>query len=197
MRGFPNLSLSLSPSPMASTVPLSPSPVPHLHTLWRRTHFLKPLKNPNFLLLSQKPHSLSSSYTFPQNLRLPSMAASVATHLQPLLDSTDDNLVEDLEDLMKLQKPANGFRPIEPGESVRRNFVCDPEDSFAENVEDLMKLQHPSDGFRQIEPRDSIKRVFIRDPPWITSLFMKNLYNRSRREAKMEFQEVDKRRYCS
>lgn len=128
------------------------------------------------------------------------MALSVATHsqLQPLLDSADDNLVEDF---MVLQKNPNGFRQIEMGESIKRDFIRDPplvdssEDNLVESFEDLMKLQEPPNGFRRNEAGESIRQVFIRDPPWITSRFVNNLYNRSRRGAKTEFQEVDRRRF--
>lgn len=42
------------------------------------------------------------------------------------LDSTNDNLVENIEDLMKLGKSPNGFHQIEPRESIRRVLIHDP-----------------------------------------------------------------------
>ncbi|XP_028056084.1 DNA-directed RNA polymerase 3, chloroplastic-like [Camellia sinensis] len=69
------------------------------------------------------------------------------------------------------------------------------DESFVQNLEDLANLPTIANGFHQIAPRESIRRVFIQDPPWITSLFMKNLYNRTKQEVKSEFQEVDRKRY--
>ncbi|XP_047316621.1 DNA-directed RNA polymerase 3, chloroplastic [Impatiens glandulifera] len=162
---------------MASTVSFSPSPRAQFQPSWIKRNTkptLKPPKNLNFLFIStsnfpdftQHPSICSS---FPHNLRLPSLNTSISVHAPPLSDSTEDNIVEDLEDLSNLQTIVNGFNQADPKE--------------------FYKLS--PNGVNQIGTNESIRRVFIQDPPWITSLFMNNLYKR----AKTEAQEGDKKRY--
>ncbi|XP_052199386.1 DNA-directed RNA polymerase 3B, chloroplastic [Diospyros lotus] len=158
---------------MASIASLSPSPRAQLHTSWG-SKSLKPkrkslISGPNCQKLSQNlpiassssssstSSSSSSSSSFPHNLRLPSLNPLVSTHLHPLPDSTEEGLLENLEELTNLQPSPNGFH--------------------------------------QIHPRESIRRVFIQDPPWITSLFVKNLYKRVKHGLNSEFREVDRRKY--
>ncbi|PON70429.1 DNA-directed RNA polymerase, phage-type [Parasponia andersonii] len=144
---------------MASTASyLSPQPQISNST-WRKPPKLnqRSLKNLHFLFGSSsnspfKP-SLSSSTPFPLSLKCP----SDPIQFNPILDSVQDNLVENLENSMNFQIPINEFG--------------------------------------HILPRDSPPRIFIQDPPWITSLFLKGIFKKTQREVRLEFKEVERRRY--
>lgn len=58
-----------------------------------------------------------------------------------------------------------------------------------------MNLEIPIDGIRRVLPQESPPRIFIQDPPWIASLFLKGIYKRTQRELKLEFKEIERRKY--
>ena len=58
-----------------------------------------------------------------------------------------------------------------------------------------MNLQIPISEIHQITRGESSKRIFIQDPPWIASLFLKGLYKCVQKEVKLEFMEIEKRKY--
>lgn len=58
-----------------------------------------------------------------------------------------------------------------------------------------MNLQIPIDEIRHVLPQESPSRIFIQDPPWIASLFLKGIYKRTQRELKLEFKEIERRKY--
>ncbi|KAK6942325.1 DNA-directed RNA polymerase, N-terminal [Dillenia turbinata] len=64
-------------------------------------------------------------------------------------------------------------------------------ENYVETLEDSMSLKQNDDNYRQI------RRIFIQDPPWISSLFMKNLYDKRKRELNLGFgfREVEKKKY--
>ncbi|GAV88805.1 RNA_pol domain-containing protein [Cephalotus follicularis] len=45
------------------------------------------------------------------------------------------------------------------------------------------------------EESQSPTRIFIQDPPWISSLFLKGLYKRTLQRVKLEYKEIEKRKY--
>ncbi|WCJ30146.1 DNA-directed RNA polymerase 3 chloroplastic [Euphorbia peplus] len=57
-----------------------------------------------------------------------------------------------------------------------------------QKLENLIKLNLP-------DTENTQKRVFIQDPPWISALFFKGLYKITNREVKLEFKDIEKRRY--
>lgn len=44
-------------------------------------------------------------------------------------------------------------------------------------------------------PPQTTERIFLQDPPWINSLFMRNLYNRTKQRVKIEFKEIERKKY--
>lgn len=61
----------------------------------------------------------------------------------------------------------------------------------------MSNLQVIPDGFPKNLSVEETKRISIQDPPWISSIFMKSLLfrSRSRSGVKIEFQEMESRRY--
>ncbi|XP_062158881.1 DNA-directed RNA polymerase 3B, chloroplastic isoform X2 [Alnus glutinosa] len=68
-------------------------------------------------------------------------------------------------------------------------------DNLVENLENSMNSHIPINEIRQVTPLESCPRIFIQEPPWIASLFLKGLYKRSNQEVKLEFKEMEKRKY--
>ncbi|CAA0821104.1 DNA-directed RNA polymerase 3- chloroplastic [Striga hermonthica] len=153
---------------MASTVPFSPSPIAQLRQAKANSsnyHPWKTHKNPIFIHMSG-PEIPSYS----QIPRRPSSSFPQTLKL-PSLHSPD---------------------PILPP------TVSDPtDDNFAENPHKLFTLQLIPNGYRLNPAVQSDGRIFIQDPPWISSLFDKSLLfrNRSRSGVKIEFQEMERRKY--
>ncbi|CAI9098734.1 OLC1v1035430C3 [Oldenlandia corymbosa var. corymbosa] len=71
------------------------------------------------------------------------------------------------------------------------------DDNFTENLQELGNLQTIPKGISQVLTKESKDRVFIRDPPWISALFMKNFYYRSKIKEgfRLEYQEIERRKY--
>ncbi|CAL5376392.1 unnamed protein product [Camellia sinensis] len=156
-----------TPANLASTASFAPSPRAQLHTSWRPKN-LKPNQNP-----PKPPNFLfilnPNTPNFSQKPSFSSSSSFPHSLKLPCLNTSVSTHLHPLSD--------------------------STDESFVQNLEDLANLPTIANGFHQIAPRESIRRVFIQDPPWITSLFMKNLYNRTKQEVKSEFQEVDRKRY--
>ncbi|XP_048228185.1 DNA-directed RNA polymerase 3, chloroplastic [Ricinus communis] len=64
-----------------------------------------------------------------------------------------------------------------------------------QKLETLIKLDLPTNHNHQVLPEESSRRVFIQDPPWISALFLKGLYKIPNKEVKLEFKDIEKRKY--
>ncbi|XP_050213879.1 DNA-directed RNA polymerase 3, chloroplastic [Mercurialis annua] len=62
-------------------------------------------------------------------------------------------------------------------------------------LESLINLELPTNHNHQILHQESPKRVFIEDPPWISALFFKSLYKVANKEVKLEFKDIEKKKY--
>ncbi|XP_039071810.1 DNA-directed RNA polymerase 3, chloroplastic-like isoform X1 [Hibiscus syriacus] len=78
-----------------------------------------------------------------------------------------------------------GFHPLY--DSIHDNFV--------ENIENPSNFLLPIAHSRQILSPDSAPRIFIQDPPWISALFLKGLYKMTNQTVKIEYKEIEKRKY--
>lgn len=67
-------------------------------------------------------------------------------------------------------------------------------DNLVENLEQTINLQRMTNGVHQIVPQESSERIFIQDPPWIRSLLLKGLYQRSG-GMKLQTREIERRKY--
>ncbi|KAL4654438.1 hypothetical protein ACB092_01G378300 [Castanea dentata] len=114
---------------MTFAASFSPSPQPQIYTnTLKRPLKLNPKSHKNLVFLFSssssaffKP-SLSSTTTFPLNLKTPSNPIQ----FHPLSDSIHDNLVEDLENSVNSHIPINEICQITPLESSPRIFIQDP-----------------------------------------------------------------------
>ncbi|XP_022158152.1 DNA-directed RNA polymerase 3, chloroplastic isoform X2 [Momordica charantia] len=87
--------------------------------------------------------------------------------------------------LSSVSFPTNSDSTAEP---VRLQPLADSvQENFTETLDNSMNLQVPT--------RESCQRIFIQDPPWIASLFLKGLYKSVQKEVKLEFKEIEKRKY--
>ncbi|XP_023537295.1 DNA-directed RNA polymerase 3B, chloroplastic-like isoform X2 [Cucurbita pepo subsp. pepo] len=82
---------------------------------------------------------------------------------------------------------AEPLRLQPPADSVQENFT--------EALDNSMNLQISMSEIHQITPGEPCQRIFIRDPPWIASLFLKGLYKSLQKGVKLEFREIEKRKY--
>uniref|UniRef100_A0A2N9HEQ2 DNA-directed RNA polymerase n=1 Tax=Fagus sylvatica TaxID=28930 RepID=A0A2N9HEQ2_FAGSY len=88
---------------------------------------------------------------------------------------------------LNLKTPSHPIRFHPLSDSIHGNLV--------ENLENSINSHTPINEIRQITPVESCPRIFIQDPPWIASLFLKGLYKRANQEVKLEFKEIEKRKY--
>lgn len=58
-----------------------------------------------------------------------------------------------------------------------------------------MNFQIPINEISRVMPQEPPSRIFIQDPPWIASLFLKGIYKKTRQEVKLEFKEIERRKY--
>ncbi|OAY31446.1 DNA-directed RNA polymerase 3B, chloroplastic isoform X2 [Manihot esculenta] len=126
----------------------------------------KPYKNLHFLSVPIN-HSLSTPLVSSFSFPLIPKFPRNLLPFHPVQDATEEHILEDIENSM-------------------RNHP---------NLENLIKLELPSSHNRQIICPESSKRVFIEDPPWISALFFKGLYKIANRELKVEFKDIEKRKY--
>ncbi|KAB1211984.1 DNA-directed RNA polymerase 3, chloroplastic [Morella rubra] len=83
-----------------------------------------------------------------------------------------------------------------PSNSIQLHPLPDSiQDNLVENLENSLHSRIPINEIGQITPLESCPRIFIQEPPWIASLFLKGLYKRTTREVKLEFKEMEKRKY--
>ncbi|GER46969.1 DNA-directed RNA polymerase [Striga asiatica] len=151
---------------MASTVPFSPSPIAQLRQANSSNyHPWKTHKNPIFIHMSGP--EVPSYSQIPQR---PSSSFPQTLKL-PFLHSPDPVLPPTVSD--------------------------STDDNFAENPHRLFTLQLIPNGYRLNPAVQSDGRIFIQDPPWISSFFDKSLLfrSRSRSGVKIEFQEMERRKY--
>ncbi|KAF4370405.1 hypothetical protein F8388_016142, partial [Cannabis sativa] len=83
-----------------------------------------------------------------------------------------------------------------PSDPIQFRPILDSvQDYLVENLESSMNLQIPINEFGHVMPRESPPRIFIQDPPWIASLFLKGIFKKSKREVRLEFMKIEKRKY--
>ncbi|XP_062078452.1 DNA-directed RNA polymerase 3B, chloroplastic [Humulus lupulus] len=83
-----------------------------------------------------------------------------------------------------------------PSDPIQFRPILDSvQDYLVENLECSMNLQMPINEFGHVMPLESPPRIFIQDPPWIASLFLKGIFKKSKREVKLEFMKIEKRKY--
>uniref|UniRef100_A0A199UC42 DNA-directed RNA polymerase N-terminal domain-containing protein n=1 Tax=Manihot esculenta TaxID=3983 RepID=A0A199UC42_MANES len=126
----------------------------------------KPYKNLHFLYVPIN-HSLSTPLVSSFSFPLIPKFPHNLLPFHPVQDATEEHILEDIENSM-------------------RNHA---------NLENLIKLELLSSHNHQIICPESSKRVFIEDPPWIFALFFKGLYKIANRELKVEFKDIEKRKY--
>ncbi|KAI9126071.1 hypothetical protein K1719_003489 [Acacia pycnantha] len=68
-------------------------------------------------------------------------------------------------------------------------------DDFIEDLENSLASFAPVNGVHQIESPELSSRIFIPEPPWFSSLFLKGLYSETSQEFKLEFKDIEKRKY--
>nr|XP_048336731.1 DNA-directed RNA polymerase 3, chloroplastic isoform X1 [Ziziphus jujuba var. spinosa] len=86
---------------------------------------------------------------------------------------------------LKLPSDPIHFHPL--SDSIQDNLV--------ENLENSVNFQIPINEIGRVMPQESPSRIFIQDPPWIASLFLKGIYKRTQQELKLEFKEIERRKY--
>ncbi|KAH7861977.1 hypothetical protein Vadar_033230 [Vaccinium darrowii] len=143
------------------------------------------IPNPNKILKAN--HNLlfsSSASSFPCNLKLPSLTASVPTHLHPLSDSTDESFVKNLEGFEFSDQITNGLPNLQSN-------------GFYQIPNGLANLQKILNGSREIPNGESVRtrRIFIEDPAWIPYSLIKDLDKKAKKVAKSEAQEVGRKKY--
>ncbi|XP_028789269.1 DNA-directed RNA polymerase 3, chloroplastic-like [Neltuma alba] len=77
------------------------------------------------------------------------------------------------------------FRPL--SDSIHDDLMEDLENSLASFA--------TVNGVHQIEAPESSSGLFIHEPPWFSSLFLKGLYSETNQEFRLEFKEIEKRKY--
>lgn len=79
--------------------------------------------------------------------------------------------------------------------SIKFHILYDSvSDNLVENLEQTINMQRMTNGVHQIVPQESSERIFIQDPPWIRSLLLKGLYQRSG-GMKLKTREIERRKY--
>ncbi|KAF2310443.1 hypothetical protein GH714_010235 [Hevea brasiliensis] len=130
------------------------------------TRIHKSYKNLHFLSVPAN-HCLSTPLLSSSSFPLITKFPRNLLPFHPLQDATEEHIIEDIDNSM-------------------RNH---------QNLENLIKLDLPTGHNRQIIRQELSERVLIPDPPWISALFFKGLYKIANRELKVEFKDIEKRKY--
>ncbi|XP_021679241.2 DNA-directed RNA polymerase 3B, chloroplastic isoform X1 [Hevea brasiliensis] len=130
------------------------------------TRIHKSYKNLHFLSVPAN-HCLSTPLLSSSSFPLITKFPRNLLPFHPLQDATEEHIIEDIDNSM-------------------RNH---------QNLENLIKLDLPTGHNRQIIRQELSERVLIHDPPWISALFFKGLYKIANRELKVEFKDIEKRKY--
>lgn len=69
------------------------------------------------------------------------------------------------------------------------------QDNLVESLQNSMNFHIPMNETYHVMPQESPPKIFIQDPPWIASLFLKGIYKMTKREVKLQFREIEKRKY--
>ncbi|XP_022969563.1 DNA-directed RNA polymerase 3B, chloroplastic isoform X1 [Cucurbita maxima] len=111
------------------------------------------------------------------------------THLSftSTFNSLSNSHISSVSFPINFDSTAEPLRLQPPADSVQENFT--------EALDNSMNLQISKSEIHQITPGEPCQRIFIRDPPWIASLFLKGLYKSLQKGVKLEFREIEKRKY--